>query len=157
VPRAEIEAFLASRSLVWRRDGTNGDLRLARNAVRRRIARASPETRTTWAAEAADCRRRRERLDEELRTRFLPALRTTPGRALVDDAALRPMAPDLLRAAVEEASRPFSRPGRPPMTGRERERLLDLLRGDGDFSFEAGRRIAVRRTGRVVAFSARAV
>jgi hypothetical protein len=43
------------------------------------------------------------------------------------------------------------------MTGRERERLLDLLRGDGDFSFEAGRRIAVRRTGRVVAFSARAV
>jgi len=157
VPRKEIEAFLGSRSLVWRRDATNGNLRLPRNAVRRRIALASAEDRAAWAAEAAECRRKRERLDEELRTRFLPALRTAPGRALVDDETLRPMALDLLRAAVEEASRPFSRPGRPPMTGRERERLLELLRGDGDFSFEAGRRIAVRRCGRVVAFSARAV
>jgi tRNA(Ile)-lysidine synthase len=157
VPRAELEAFLDSRGLAWRRDATNGDLRLARNAVRRRIALASPEERAAWSAEAAECREKRDRLDRELEARLRPALRSAADAVLVDDEALRPMAPDLLRAAVEEASSRFARPGRPPMTGRERERLIDLLRGDGDFSFEAGRRVAVRRRGRVVAFSGRGV
>ena len=160
VSRAEMEAYVSSRDLAWRRDATNGDLRLARNAVRRRIASASDEERASWAADAAAYRERRDRLDRELETRLRPALKSGPGAVLVDDEALRDMGgldPALLRAAVEEAAKPFARPGRPPMTGRERERLLAFLRREGDFSFEAGRRVAVRRRGRVVAFSARGV
>jgi tRNA(Ile)-lysidine synthetase-like protein len=162
VSRAEIESYLESLGPAgaWRRDSTNGDLRLSRNAVRRRIAGASEIERRTWAREAAEHRARRDRLDRELEARLRPALRSAPGSVLVDDDALRDMGlrdPDLLRAAVEEAAKPFARPGRPPMTGRERERLLAFLFDEGDFSFEAGRRVAVRRRGRVVAFSARGV
>lgn len=155
VSRIEIEEYLAARKISFRRDATNGDLRLARNAVRRKIAAASPEERQAWAAEAERWRSLRDRLDLEFEARVLPALRHGPGTVLADAGALRSLEPDLLRRAVEEAAEPFSRPGRPPMTGRERETLVRLISGEGDFRFEAGRRIAVRRRGRTVSFSFR--
>ena len=39
------------------------------------------------------------------------------------------------------------------MTGREREQILDLLAGGGDFRFEAGRRIRFERRGRLLRVS----
>jgi tRNA(Ile)-lysidine synthase len=156
VARAEIEAYLAERDVAWRRDATNGDLRLARNAIRRKIAAAPPETRAQWRTEAARFAAERDRLESELRARLgrFPDDAGSDAR-LLDAEALAALEDDLLRLAVEEAARPFARPGHPPMTGRERERLLALLKRVGDFRFEAGRRIAVRRRGRTVSFSAR--
>jgi hypothetical protein len=53
----------------------------------------------------------------------------------------------LQRLAVEEAALPFARPGRPPMTGREREQILARIHSGSDFRFEAGRRIRFERRG----------
>ena len=38
------------------------------------------------------------------------------------------------------------------MTGREREEILRRLAAGADFRFEAGRRIAIERKGRLLAF-----
>ena len=156
--RGEIEADLARRGLAWRRDATNGDLRLARNAVRRRIAEADAPTRARWEEEARVWAGRREALDAEFERRVAPGLRdgARPRSVVADAEFLAALPEELLRRAVEEAARPFARPGRPPMTGRERETLVARLGAPGDFRFEAGRRIAVRRRGRTVSFSLRA-
>jgi hypothetical protein len=74
------------------------------------------------------------------------------GRAetLVDAAMLQESPPELQRLAVEEAALPFARPGKPPMTGREREQILQRIETGRDFRFEAGRRIRFERRGRAL-------
>ncbi len=155
VPRAGIEAFLQARGLSWRRDRTNGDLRLARNRIRRVIAAASADERLRWETEAASCSDDRDRLDREFARSILPMLRRGPGSVLMDAGALHGLDPELLRFAIEGAALPFARPGRPPMTGREREQILERIAGGRDFRFEAGRRIAIERRGRTLVFSLR--
>ena len=151
VSRGEIEAFLAARGISWRRDASNGDLSLARNRVRRELAalvadrgrRAFDELLALADAAAAERDRVETEFDETLRARIDLA----DGRATADAEALRAAARDVQRVAVERMARPFGRPGRAPLTGVERERLLDRLAAGGDFRFEAGRRIRFRRQG----------
>jgi len=151
VGRRDILAFLAARGLPHRRDASNGDLRLLRNGIRRRLAEAvrrdGPAALEALHAEAAAWRRRRETVDRELAERILPALRLGPNETLADAALLQASAPDLQRRALELASVPFARSGRAPFTGREREEILRRLRSGGDFRFEAGRRIRFERRG----------
>lgn len=155
VSREEIAAFLRARGISWRRDATNGDLSLARNRIRRTIAAASPEERLRWEREAERSARVREELDRAFDRCVLPALRPGPGSVLVDAGLLAQLEPELRRLAIEAAAQPFGRPGRPPMTGPEREQILERLGQGGDFRFEAGRRIAVERRGGKLAFSLR--
>jgi tRNA(Ile)-lysidine synthetase-like protein len=155
VSREEILAYLRGRGLAWRRDASNGDLRLARNRVRREIAAASGQTRAAWEEESVRAAARRDSLDREFAEKGAPALRRGPGSTLVDARALAGLDPELIRRAIEQASLPFARSGRPPMTGREREQILRRIEAGGDFRFEAGRRIAVSRTGGILTFSRR--
>ena len=152
VPRREILAWLEERGVSFRRDASNGDLRLARNRIRRRIAAACPEDRAAWMADVEQWTRRRDRLDAEFAEKVAPALRAGPRTVLADAEALSRWEPELQRRAVEAAAEPFARPGHPPMTGREREDLLRRLASGGDFRFEAGRRISIERRGRILAF-----
>ena len=152
VTRAEIEEDLEARGLTWRRDRTNGDLGLARNRIRRRIAGAAPAIRREWEAGAAECRRRRDALDAAFAAVIAPALRRGPGTALIDARLVETSPAELQRLALEAAAAPFSRPGRPPMTGREREQVRERLASGKDFHFEAGRRIAIRRRGAFLSF-----
>jgi tRNA(Ile)-lysidine synthase len=154
VSRREIEAFLAARGLSWRRDASNGDLSLSRNRVRRELAalvadrgpRAFDELLALAVATAAERDRVEKEFDETLRARIDVAA----GRATADAEALRAAARDVQRLAVERMALPFGRPGRAPLTGLERERLLDRLAAGGDFRFEAGRRIRFQRRGALV-------
>jgi tRNA(Ile)-lysidine synthase len=141
VPRREILAFLADRGVGFRRDASNGDLRLLRNRVRREIAVLAPSERAVLASEVARLRAERDRIERNLAECILPHVRVGPdGRAV--EASLISAAPrELARAALERLAAPFARPGRPPMTGRERETVLDLLSRGHGFRFEAGRRI----------------
>ncbi len=155
LPRAEILSFLRSRGVSWRRDGSNGDLRLARNRIRREILAAPAPLIQSWEDEAGHWRRVRDELDRQFLERIAPAMRHGPDSMAVDAALLQGCAPDLQRRALESAAAPFSRPGRPPMTGREREDVRWLLSTGRDFRFEAGRRIAIRRRGAVLSFALR--
>jgi tRNA(Ile)-lysidine synthetase-like protein len=156
VSRREILEFLEGRGIPYRRDATNGDLRLARNRLRRELARrggARLLDRLALRVEALESRR--ARLERDLAA-LGPLVSAGPGAVLADAESLSRYPADLLRLALEEAARPFARPGRPPMTGREREQLLArLLRGD-DFRFEAGRRIAFERHGATLSIRPRA-
>ncbi len=151
VSRRGILDFLADRGVPFRRDATNGDLSLARNRVRRALAvRAEKRGNALveWlAARVEAAARRRESLERHFSDRVSPLLSAGPGAVLADAAALSSHTPELVRLALEAASRPFALPGRPPLTGREREQILDLLTGGGDFRFEAGRRIRFERRG----------
>jgi tRNA(Ile)-lysidine synthase len=149
VSRREILAFLESRSLPWRRDATNGDLRLSRNRVRRELAELSEPERAALAREVAACRRRAERLERELASAGLAAVRDGGPRDGVEADArrLQDAEEELRRLALDRLAAPFARPGRAPMTGREREALVLRLGGGGDFRFEAGRRIRFERRG----------
>ena len=159
VSRAEVEAFLSARGLSWRRDATNGDLSLARNRVRRELAalvaergpRAFDELLALADAAAAERDRVEAEFDRSLRSRIDVAT----GRATADAEALCAAARDVQRLAVERMAGPFGRPGRAPLTGVERERLLDRLAAGGDFRFEAGRRIRFRRRGALLSASLR--
>lgn len=151
VSRRQILAFLARRGVPFRRDATNGDLRLDRNRVRRALARhaelrGEPALERLAARVEALCRRR-DRLERAFEQSVRPLLSPGPGAVLADAAALSRCAPELARLALEEAARPFALPGRPPLTGRERERLVERLASGGDFRFEAGRRIRFERRG----------
>ncbi len=152
VTRAKIAEDLESRGLTWRRDRTNGDLGLARNRIRRRIAEAAPGLREEWEAGVAECCRRRDALDAAFAAVIAPALRRGPATVLIDARLLEGCPAELQRLALEAGAAAFSRPGRPPMTGREREQVLERLATDRDFHFEAGRRIAIRRRGAVLSF-----
>ncbi len=155
VSRAEISAWLAARGISWRRDASNGDLRLARNRIRRELAAASPSERVGWLEEARRWSALRDRIDREFAERIAPGLRRGPGSVIADAGIFERCEPELQRRAVEEAAAPFARPGHPPMTGREREELLRRIARGRDFRFEAGRRIAIERRGRILAFALR--
>ena len=148
VSRREILVYLSERGLSYRRDATNGDLRLMRNRVRRDLASQTgsgvPEE---LAREARACRDDRDRLDREFRERIAPALRRSTHETVADAALLQRSSSELQRLAVEEAALPFARPGRPPLTGREREQILARIDSGSDFRFEAGRRIRFERRG----------
>jgi|KBSSwiStaDraftv2_1062776.scaffolds.fasta_scaffold16974_5 tRNA(Ile)-lysidine synthase len=146
VGRREILAFLAARGLEHRRDSTNGDLALSRNRVRRGLAETSEEERAALAERVFALARERDRLEEEYARRVAPAVRRGSGAAgndavEVEARALSACEDELVRLALSRLAGPFARAGRPPMTGRERERLVSRLRAGGDFRFEAGRRI----------------
>jgi tRNA(Ile)-lysidine synthase len=147
VSRGEILAFLAERGIAFRRDATNGDLRLTRNRVRRELSRWDPASRERLAEEVRRLRGLRQRLDEELETRVLPTFRDVPGERTADAGLLTASSEELRRAALDLLGSRFARPGRPPLTGPERERLVGLLAGGGNFRFEAGRRIRFERRG----------
>jgi len=150
VTREEILEFLAERGIAFRRDATNGDLRLARNRVRRALAklRESPGGEDALRAMALEIARlgvERRLLEAELEARLLPAAKSGPDGVRIDADLLAGCAPELQRLALSRLAAPFARPGRAPMTGPERERLLARLAAGGDFRFEAGRRIRFER------------
>jgi tRNA(Ile)-lysidine synthase len=145
VSRREILSFLADRGVGFRRDASNGDLRLLRNRVRRELADLSPSERERLAAEVERLRVLRDRVERELAECVLPRVRFCPGSSVVEASLLTGLSGEVARVALERLAAPFARPGRPPMTGRERERILELLAGGRDFRFEAGRRIHLER------------
>jgi tRNA(Ile)-lysidine synthetase-like protein len=146
VSRSEILEFLASRGIAWRRDASNGDLSLARNRVRRGLVIQDVDV-DALSRRVEALGRRREALDAAFERNIRPALAF--GRNVVIAAApLLEASPDeLRRKAVLECAIPFARPGRPPLTGREREQIVALLASGRDFRFEAGRRNRFRRRG----------
>jgi tRNA(Ile)-lysidine synthase len=150
VARAAILRFLDERGIGFRRDASNGNLRFARNRVRRELASLSPEARQEILAEIARLSEDRRRLDEDLARAVLPWLRFVGETTLADAEALARCSEELQRAALERLAAPYARPGKPPMTGREREQILRLLASGGDFRFEAGRRIRFARRGPVL-------
>jgi tRNA(Ile)-lysidine synthase len=153
VSRAEILEFLEHRGVPFRRDASNGDLRLDRNRVRREVlARLRTECGEAaveaLAREADGYAAERERVEREFEERVRPTLRPVPGGLRADASRIAACALEIQRKAVEEMTMPFARPGRPPLTGREREQILRLLATGRDFRFEAGRRIRLARRGR---------
>jgi len=149
VRRREILAFLQERGLGYRRDASNGDLRFDRNRVRRELA-GRPEPSAAIEALAAEASARaaeRERLESEYAERVRPHLASGPGVTIADAAFLASCTRELARLALAEAAAPFAAPGRPALTGAEREQILDRLASGCDFRFEAGRRIRFERRG----------
>lgn len=158
VSRPEILDFLHRRGITHRRDSTNGDLSLQRNRVRRalgRLARTRPEALAALAGEVARLDGQRRRLELEYQARVRPHLASAPGSIVADAEVLAGCSAALARHALEEAARPFARPGRAPMTGREREQILTRLQEGGNFRFEAGRRIRFERRGRLLTIGKR--
>jgi tRNA(Ile)-lysidine synthase len=147
VSRREVLEFLAARSLAWRRDASNGDLRLDRNRLRREISGLDAGQIQQLLGRIERLARLRDRVDAE----FDEVVRAhiLVGRSLVvADAALLERTPaELRRRAVTECGAPFAGAGKAPVTGRERERIVELLGRGGDFRFEAGRRIRFHRRG----------
>ena len=148
VSRAEILGFLAARGLGFRRDASNGDLRLPRNRIRRELSMVGESAVCELAREVALLAAERARLDDEYSQEVLPEIRTQGGVTIGDAESLSRRSAELQRVALERLAAPFARPGRPPMTGRERERIRALLASGRDFRFEAGRRIRFERRGR---------
>jgi tRNA(Ile)-lysidine synthase len=154
VSRREILAFLSERGLVHRRDASNGDLRLARNRIRRAVA-ALLEERGEEALRGieADIERlsqERDSLEREFARTVEPRIFLGAGTVMADAPYLQSCERNLQRMAIERAALPFALPGRAPLTGREREQILARLREGGDFRFEAGRRIRFDRKGSVL-------
>jgi len=152
VSRTEILDFLAARGVGFRRDASNGDLRLARNRIRRRQRELGPDSDppSELLGDVARLADRRRWLDEEYAARVVPALHVLPGSTLAEAFRLERCSEELLRLSLERLAERFARPGRPPLTGRERERLRGLVAGGGDFRFEAGRRIRFERRGGIL-------
>jgi tRNA(Ile)-lysidine synthase len=151
VSREAILEFLRRRGIGFRRDATNGDLAFPRNRIRRVLANLSAalgeEAIEALAHEVERLDAEREKIDREFAARVRPRLSVAPGSVIADAAFLEECPVPLLRHAIEEAARPFAAPGRPPMTGREREQILRRLAEGGNFRFEAGRRIIFERRG----------
>jgi len=149
VSRAAILQFLESRQIGHRRDASNGDLRFARNRIRRELAGSSASMEDPSWAELAErvefFDHRRAATDRELEERILPRVSFGPGSVSANAEVLSQAAPELARRAIEEIARPFAAPGRPPLTGPEREEIRRRLAEGGDFRFEAGRRIRFER------------
>jgi tRNA(Ile)-lysidine synthetase-like protein len=155
VPRTEIRAFLAATGVGFRRDASNGNLRLSRNRVRRAIASASPAERAAWETEARRSSDHRDSVDREFAASAAPAIRPGPDSVLADADRISGCSSDVRRRAVETAAAPFARSGRAPMTGREREEILRRLALGTDFHLETGRRIRVERRGGILSFRLR--
>jgi tRNA(Ile)-lysidine synthase len=150
VTRDEVLQFLAGRGIAFRRDASNGDLRLARNRVRRTLARlretpGGEDSLRAMALEIARLGVERRLLESEFDARIRPAVRALPDGVAIDAALLAASSPELQRLSLARLASPWARPGKPPMTGRERERILELLASGADFRFEAGRRIRFER------------
>ncbi len=149
VTRQEILSFLAERGAAFRRDSSNGNLRLARNRIRRQTlalrAAAGEDALTEMALQAARFREERNRVDREFEESFRPRLRRAGNTVLADARLLQNCSPELQRRAIAAAALPFALPGRAPMTGKEREQILRRISEGGDFRFEAGRRIRFER------------
>jgi tRNA(Ile)-lysidine synthase len=158
VTRGAILAFLEARGVAFRRDSSNGDLRLARNRIRREIARRTRsggrEALGELEREVRRMSAERERIEREFRSSVLPSIRAGPGAVLLDATLISACSPDLQRRAIDEAASPFAGPGRAPVSGREAEQILQRLAAGGDFRFEAGRRIRFERRGRLLRVAA---
>jgi tRNA(Ile)-lysidine synthetase-like protein len=161
VSRAAILEFLRSRRMGHRRDASNGDLRFARNRIRRELAGSPgsiPDPARAELVQRVDFfGQRRDATDRELEQRILPRVSFGPGSVSANAELFSEAAPELARRAIEEIARPFARPGQPPLTGPEREEIRRRLAEGGDFRFEAGRRIRFeRRAGLLTVRSANA-
>lgn len=160
VSRGQILQFLQSRGISFRRDASNGDLRLDRNRLRREVARIRTEqgeaALEALARVVAALAQERDRIEREFSERVAPRLFRGPGAVVADAAYLASCSPAICRRAIEEAAAPFAAPGRPPLTGREREQILRRLAEGDDFRFEAGRRIRFERRGPVLCVRGRA-
>ncbi len=157
VSRGEILEFLGARGIGFRRDASNGDLRLSRNRVRRDLARLRARgggTGHAWKKEIELFSTEREALESRFAREVEPRIFHGPGAVVADASLLEECDLPLLRLAVEEAARPFARPGRAPLTGREREQIVARLREKKDFRFEAGRRIRFERRGPILSIRA---
>ncbi len=159
VSRREILEFLRARGLAHRRDASNGDLRLARNRIRRDLARLraerGEEALRALEEEIEPLARQRDSLESEFAQRIAPRMARAPGSVVADAAYLAACPAELQRRAIEEAALPFAAAGRAPLTGREREQIVRRLAEGSDFRFEAGRRIRFERRGAVLAVHAR--
>jgi tRNA(Ile)-lysidine synthase TilS/MesJ len=155
VSRTEILHYLGDRGIAYRHDASNGDLGLARNRARRELASASREQLDEMARELARLVEERAQLERAYAEEIAPHVRADPQGAHIDAALLSACPAELQRLALERLAAPLARPGRPPMTGREREQILALLEGGGDFRFEAGRRIRFLRRGTALRIQAR--
>ena len=106
-----------------------------------------PKDREPLERRVDELARLRDQLDGEFERDIRGAI--VVGRNVVmADATLFERSPaELVRRAIFECAAPFAAEGKPPMTGREREQILRLVKSGGDFRFEAGRRIRFRRRG----------
>ena len=116
VSRQEILQFLAERGIAFRRDATNGDLRFARNRVRRTLARlretpGGEESLRAMALEIARLGVERRLLESEYEARILPAARIEPGRRPHRRRAARGLAPKS-SSASPSSGWPPALPGR---------------------------------------------
>ena len=150
VGRDEILSYLRARGIAFRRDASNGDLRFARNRLRRRLVawRATPGAADALGAleqRLALLREQRDRIEAAFEAHVLPVVRRGLSETAVDAWALESRPADMLRLALERLAAPYARSGRPPMTGREREHLVELVASGRSFRFEAGRRIRFER------------
>jgi tRNA(Ile)-lysidine synthetase-like protein len=156
VTRVEIRAFLAARSISFRRDASNGDLRFDRNRLRREISRLDGREIEAIARRVDRLARLRDRVDGEFEASIRPAILVGRNVVVISAALLQRSTAELRRLAVLECAARFSVAGKPPVTGRERERIVALLAEGADFRFEAGRLIRFRRRGERFEVSARA-
>ncbi len=152
VSRAEILRFLAERGIGFRRDSTNGDLSLPRNRVRRELARlreapGGEAAVRAFADEVSVLAVERRRLEEEFEALVRPTIHALAEGTIADAALLERCPEELQRLALDRLAGPYARPGRPPMTGREREQVRLRLSSGADFRFEAGRHIRFERRG----------
>jgi tRNA(Ile)-lysidine synthase len=152
VSRDEILGFLAERGIAYRRDASNGNLNLSRNRVRRRLAqlRSAPggaDALRALGAEVARLGAERLELESRYEADVRPSVEVSADGVSVDAALLAGLPAELQRLAIARLAAPFAKPGRPPTTGRERERILEQLTSGKDFRFEAGRRIRFERRG----------
>ncbi len=148
VSKAQILQFLATRGLSFRRDASNGDLRLDRNRLRRNVLTTLGEgEREAIARRVERLARRRERLDCDFEETIRPAIVIGRNVVIADARLLERSMAELRRRAIFECAVPFAETGKSPLTGREREQIVRLLAGGADFCFEAGRLIRFRRRG----------
>ena len=155
VTRREILDFLAARSIPFRRDASNGDLRYDRNRLRREISGLDEKELEVIARRVDRLARLRDRVDGEFEERIRPAILFARNLVVTSARLLERSPAELRRRAVLECALRFAVPGKPPLTGREREQIVDLLAGGNDFRFEAGRLIRFRRRGERFEVSAR--
>ena len=154
VSKRQILDFLASRGASFRRDASNGNLRLARNRARRELAKIAREGGEEAIQELARkvraLARERDRIEAEFFERVLPSIHAGPRSVLADANLISCCEPDVQRRAIDEIAGRFAAPGRAPVTGREAEQILQRLVDGEDFRFEAGRRIRFERRGGIL-------
>ena len=147
VTRAQIREFLEGRALSFRRDASNGDLRLDRNRLRREMSKIEERELEAIARRVEGLARLRDRVDGDFESTIRPAILVGENVVVASAALLQRSTAELRRRAVLECAARFSVPGKLPLTGRERERIVGLLASGADFRFEAGRLIRFRRRG----------